>query len=73
MLLARHCFTLITDDGTNMILFLPDGEIVLDDETLDNAARFHADAVAVATLERKRAAEDDLSRTHHARKMRQLE
>jgi hypothetical protein len=53
-----------------MILFLPDGEIVLDDETLDNAARFHADAVAVATLERKGAAEDDLSRIHHARKMR---
>lgn len=70
MLPTRHCFALITDDGTNMILFLPDGEIVLDDETLDNAARFHTDAVAGATLERKRAAEDDLSRIHHARKMR---
>lgn len=58
------------DNRTNMILFLPNREIVLDNETLDNAARFHADTMAVAILERKRAAEDDLSCTYHARKMR---
>lgn len=69
MLPTRHCFALITDDQTNMILFLPDGEIVLDDETLENATRFHADAVAGATFERKRAAEDDLSRNYHAQKI----
>jgi hypothetical protein len=70
---TRHCFALITGDRTNTILFLPDVELVLDGETLDTASQFHADALALAIVEHKRVAEDDLSRAHHARKMRHWE
>jgi hypothetical protein len=71
MLSAQHGFASITGDETNMILFLPDGELVLEGETIDSATRFHAEAVIQSAAGRKRAAEEDISRPYHPRKMRQ--
>ena len=45
MLPAGDCFDSIMADGTRMVLFLPDDGLILDDETLDEASKFHAEAV----------------------------
>jgi hypothetical protein len=71
MLNYRDCFASITDDRTNMILFIPDGELVIDRETWETAAKFHATAMAQNQAAQKRAAEEDISQTYHPRKMRQ--
>lgn len=71
MLPAHHAFASVTGDGTNTILFLPDGELVLEGETLDAASRFHAEAVTAPVAGQKRLAEEDISQSYHARKMRQ--
>jgi hypothetical protein len=71
MLNARDCFASITGDGTNIILFIPDGELVIDGETLETAAFFYSNAVAQIQARRKRAAEEDISQAYHPRKMRQ--
>ena len=70
MLPAGDCFDSIMGDGTRMVLFLPNDELILDDETLEAALKFHAEAVTQPAAGRKRAAEEDISRPHHARKMR---
>ena len=72
MLPAGDCFESIMGDGTRMILFLPDDELILDDETLEEASKFHAEAVTQPAAGRKRAAEEDISRPYHDRKMRHL-
>jgi hypothetical protein len=71
MLSAQHGFASITADETNMILFLPDGELVLEGETIDSARRFHTEAVIQSAAGRKRAAEEDISLSSQPRKMRQ--
>jgi hypothetical protein len=70
MLPAGDCFESIMGDGTRMILFLPGDELILDDETLDEASKFHTEAVTQPAAGRKRAAKEDISRPHHARKIR---
>ena len=73
MLLPDDGFASITADKTNMILFLPDGELVLEGETIESARKFHAKAVIQSAAGRKRAAEEDISRSYHPRKARQLD
>jgi hypothetical protein len=68
MLPAGDCFELIMGDGTKMILFLPDDELILDDETLDEALKFHAEAMTQPAAGQKRAAKEDISSHHHTRK-----
>ena len=53
-----------------MVLFLLDDELILDDETLEVALKFRAEAVTQPAAGQKRAAEEDISRPHHARMMR---
>jgi hypothetical protein len=68
---SRHCFASLTGDGTNTVLLLPDGELILEGETVEDASRFHAEATAQPMAGHKRPAEEDISRFNHARKMRQ--
>ena len=53
-----------------MILFLPDDELVFDDGTRDAALKFHAEAATQPAAGRKRAAEEDISHSHHTWTMR---
>lgn len=68
---SRHYFASITGDGTNTVLLLLDGELILEGETIEDASRFHAEASAQSVAGHKRPAEEDISRLNHAPKMRQ--
>ena len=67
---SRHCFASITGDGTNTVLLLPDRELILEGEMVEDASRFHAEATAQPVAGHKRPAEEDISQLNHARKMR---
>ena len=60
----------VMGDGARIILVLPDDELILDNETLDAALKSHTEAVTQPVAGQKRDAEEDISRPHHARKMR---
>ena len=68
---SRHCFASIIGDGTNTVLLLPDGELIREGKTIEDASRFHAEAPAQSVAGYKRPAEEDISRLNHAPKMRQ--
>jgi hypothetical protein len=63
---AGDCFESITGNGIKMILFLPDNELILNDEILDEALKFHMEAMTQPAVRQKRATKKDISSRHHA-------
>ncbi|KIM98708.1 hypothetical protein OIDMADRAFT_57053 [Oidiodendron maius Zn] len=63
---VKDCFKLAIGDGTNTILLIPNGELHINNETLDAAAKFRANPG------RKRTAEDSISKFYLSRKIQVL-
>jgi hypothetical protein len=69
MVSPEECFQAIINDRTHTILLITEDELAIDDRMLESAAKLHAEAIK-RVIGLKRTATDNLSRTHHPRKMR---
>jgi hypothetical protein len=69
MVSPEECFEAVLNDRTHTILLIAEDELAIDDKMLESAAKLYAEAIK-RVIGLKRTATDDLSHTHHPRKMR---
>jgi hypothetical protein len=65
----EECFQAIINDKTHTILLIAEDDLVIDDMMLESARKLHDEALK-RVIGLKRTATEDLSHTHHPRKMR---
>ncbi|KFX95974.1 hypothetical protein V490_03610 [Pseudogymnoascus sp. VKM F-3557] len=68
MMSPTECLQVVINNRTHTILLIAEDELAIDDRMHESAAKLHAEATK-RVIGLKRKATEDLSNTHHARKM----